>query len=283
MQPSPTPGLCVLHPYQYALQLGALLTQFQSHRAEKSPRGAVLDAEQRVPSADRPTDAKPDPRGRSGGPDWSHSSRPPSTSARPTAAAAARRFRGLQGPASPPQPPRPQPAAPPPIRGGHPAPCRGTVRAPERTQPPTQPAPPSPQPGPRQPVPGLPRVPPAAPSPPPPPSSPSARPPEPVSGAPQLRGRTQRGGPLLRRAAGVHVGEGAQQTPTGLHQGRGHPPQAEEEDPEEPGLRAVLPVQAGAAEARAGEREDTADEPGGAAEGGDQPAGEREGRLQTQV
>lgn len=44
-----------------------------------------------------------------------------------------------------------------------------------------------------------------------------------------------------------------------------------------------MQVQARAAEARAGEREDAADEPGGAAEGGDQSAGAGEGRLQTQV
>ncbi len=44
-----------------------------------------------------------------------------------------------------------------------------------------------------------------------------------------------------------------------------------------------MPLQARAAEARAGEREDASHQPGRAAQGRDQPAGPRERRLQTQV
>lgn len=44
-----------------------------------------------------------------------------------------------------------------------------------------------------------------------------------------------------------------------------------------------MPLQARAAEAPAGEREDAAHQPGGAAQAGDQPAGPRERRLQTQM
>uniref|UniRef100_A0A9J8D549 MAF bZIP transcription factor Aa n=1 Tax=Cyprinus carpio carpio TaxID=630221 RepID=A0A9J8D549_CYPCA len=111
----------------------------------------------------------------------------------------------------------------------------------------------------------------------PPPGTPS-----PTSPPRPPRARAHRG-PLLGRAAGEHDGARAQPATERLQQRRGDPSQAETSNPEEPRLRAVVPLQARAAAPHARERKVHASEPGGATQARRGASDQRAGPVQGEV
>ncbi|CAM9562472.1 unnamed protein product, partial [Lampetra planeri] len=114
-------------------------------------------------------------------------------------------------------------------------------------------------------------------------ASPSQQPPPSPPPPPRAARLVARGRPLLRRPAGVHVGARAQPATARLQQGRGGAPQAEAPHAQEPRLRAVVPLQARAAEARARVGEGGPHAPGGPPQAGDRARGPRARRLQGEV
>lgn len=111
------------------------------------------------------------------------------------------------------------------------------------------------------------------------PPSPSASPPPPPPPRPPRPPRRS----LLGRAVGQHDSAGAEPAAPRLQQRGGDPPEAEEAHAQEPRLRAVLPLQARAAEAHAGDRKVHPAEPGGTAEAGRGAPGQGEGSIQGEV
>lgn len=281
MRPPDRRGIALVYPDEHTLQLGAPLAELLGaqpgfrQRPEESPRRLLLD--DRLPAAAQPRGARIQPGGRGRGTNQQRRPPPPTTAAPATAAAPGLRWI------------RPGRAAVPRCRGSHGRGgdglgcSRGVSgdRSRRRTERGTSPPPPSPPP------------PPARGRPPPAPAGqrPAAAPwrrrgvaASRAALAPRRWGiLSAPGRPLLGRAAGQHVCAGAESAAARGEQGGGDPAEAEAAHPEEPRLRAVLPLQARPAAPRPGVGEDAAAAAGGAPKGRDLPAAARARRLQGQV